>query len=586
MAEVRLSVSASEYIRAKGWQARKSDGDHLAVSPCPKCGDEKFHFRINKTSGLWDCKKCMGNGNLVSLMKDQGDLREYIVDGQNEAKPKAAALPIAKVEEYHQALIASEIGMTYFRNRGFTLETIQRFKLCLKNHPTLGPMVGYPIYARGAWRLIKWRTITGKKTFRREPDGADTPLFNQDVVSADPLFITEGEADAIALIQAGFKNVVGTTNGAGSFLPEWIRLLKPCKRVYLCFDPDAVGKAGAEKVAARIGNHRAYRVELPEGQDVNDFLNHRSVEDFKKLVEDAKPYGRRLCLTAEDVYEMRLTRLQSGEGTEIATGFGIWDRLVGPMRRGNTYVLAGYPGVGKTTLALNIAWSLSRKGIRVWYYCLELSAEEVMEAATEHVLHVSDNTRVPRTLTDQDWAAGYAMIQPSGLRFYEPNTPRSWKEHIEIIGDTARDEGIDVLFVDNFFFLTRVDRNQIEAESVASRELKALSQSLKIPIVILHHLRKPEADDREPEPTAQALRGSGAIQADASDALVLHHPLIPGGESGLRYPVGYLLSGKPRWGRGGRKYVRLLAGRRIYTEATAEEFKEQKREKETAGVGY
>ena len=574
--EIRLSITPPEYILAKGWQAKKSDGDHLAVSPCPKCGDEKFHFRINKASGLWDCKKCSSNGNLVSLLKDQGDLREYLVeDTEGKKKPKIASIPPEKIQEYHDALLASDAGMMYFRNRGFTLETIQAFKLGFKIHPSLGPMVGYPTFADRDWRLIKWRTITGKKTFRREPDGVDTPLFNQNVISKDSLYVCEGEADAIALLQAGFKNVIGTTNGAGSFLAPWVRMLKQCKRVYLCFDPDPVGVTGAEKVAARIGHHKTYKVELPEGLDVNDFLNIRGAEEFNKLIADAKPYGARMCLTAEDVYTMRITRLETGEGNEIVTGFGIWDRLVGPMRRGNTYVLAGYPGVGKTTMALNVAWSLSRKGIKCWYYCLELSAEEVMEAATEHVLSSADSARAARPLSDADWSLGYAMIQPSGLRFYDPKTPRGWQGHLEVIAETAREEGVDVLFIDNFFFLTRVERNQTEAEGVASRELKALSQSLNIPIVILHHLRKPDMDDREPEPNAQAIRGSGAILADASDALVLHHPLISGGEEGLRHPVGFLLSGKPRWGRGGRRYVRLLGGKRIYADSTVAEYKEQ-----------
>lgn len=274
------------------------------------------------------------------------------------------------------------------------------------------------------------------------------------------------------------------------------------------------------------------------------------------------------ALTAEYVWEKMLLRRQKGEQS-IPTGVQWWDEWAGPFRRGNTYVLAGYAGAGKTTLALNLAWSMAKRGVMVWYYCLELSSDEVFEVLGGHVLGRAN-------ITPDDEALAYSIIQPTGFRFFESDKYLPWDKHLELIHDEVRKAEIQFVVIDNLSFLTRVARNTFEVESVASAKIKALSQELDIPILLIHHLRKPESDSAEPEPTAHSMRGSGAILADASDAFILHHPLIEN-EQQSRHQVGYILSGKPRWGMGGKRYVYLNGGARKYGPASAIDYPKQQR---------
>ena len=113
-----------------------------------------------------------------------------------------------------------------------------------------------------------------------------------------------------------------------------------------------------------------------------------------------------------------------------------------------------------------------------------------------------------------------------------------------------------------------------ETEGVVSAKIKSLSQELEIPIITIHHLRKPDGDGIEPEPNGHSIKGSSAIIQDASEAWILHHPLneISEDYTTTRHPVGYLLSTKPRWGKGGIRFVRLEGEKRMYDEAIRSEY--------------
>jgi hypothetical protein len=195
---------------------------------------------------------------------------------------------------------------------------------------------------------------------------------------------------------------------------------------------------------------------------------------------------------------------------------------------------------------------------------VELTADESFEVLGGIVLEKAE-------LTPEDEALVYAQVQASGFRFYEPEKHMPWDEHVNLICDTVHRDEIDVVIIDNFSFITTVSKNSYDTERVAAARLKSLAQELEIPIIVLAHLRKPERDDSEPEPTAHSVLGSGAISQVSSDTFILHHPL-KNDEEQSRHPVGYLLSGKPRWKAGGKRYVRLDGAARKYRPAFKEEY--------------
>lgn len=293
--------------------------------------------------------------------------------------------------------------------------------------------------------------------------------------------------------------------------------------------------------------------------------NLRAVLKLREQVGDAladyQDKTETLSVTAEEAFQIICDEKAAGK-VQIPT-IPIWDDLFGALRPGNLYVIAGYPGVGKTSLALNMAWAIAQHS-PTWFCCLEMEPGEVLSMMAP-IAAPDVSTEDIDTLL----AAAYSIIQPTGMRFSRIPGSRDWKAMFRSIIQTTEREKFKVLFIDNFMYLTRATKDVLAVEGIVSMGLKQEAQRLGIPIVLLHHLRKPQDDGLEPEPGAHAMRGSGALHADASVVAILHHPLTRGeGEIyATRDPIGYIAAGKNRWGGGGKRYIRLDGVRHTYSES-------------------
>lgn len=124
--------------------------------------------------------------------------------------------------------------------------------------------------------------------------GARLELYGWEEVLSRPqaIVICEGEFDRLVLEAQGFKAVTSTA-GARTFRPEWVDAFQEIPEVYVCFDRDEAGEAGARRVADLMPFVKV--VELPEevgeGGDVTDFFVRlgRSPDDFWRLLAEAKP---------------------------------------------------------------------------------------------------------------------------------------------------------------------------------------------------------------------------------------------------------------------------------------------------------
>jgi len=372
-----LSVVNDIYatLRASYAEFREDgQGKNLILKRCPFCKDEKWHFYVSisdevssKTGksklGNYNCFKCPVAG------QDWNELKGTIT-GDNPIAIQRAITPydpnkktiddkLTAINQWVQDLRCDSDALSYIMSRGFSIETIEHFKLGVAEMDisSLGiraKCLTIPHFYNQHLANVKFRTLppTPKK-FVRIP-GCPSILYNWDNVdqTKDYIYVCEGELDAISLWQAGECNVVSITCGAQAVLPEWYDILRAFEKIYLVFDTDPVGQDGARNMAERLGLERCYNVMLPPNiKDMNDFFGKEegTLDEFSAIVLKSEKFTIQNIFTAQNVFD-QIERNMFTTGTTI-TGLELpWNavhRKMGPLTPGDLMYCSGKPGVGK-----------------------------------------------------------------------------------------------------------------------------------------------------------------------------------------------------------------------------------------------
>src|SRR5947207_3137130 len=194
--------------------------------------------------------------------------------------------------EYHRNLPA-HVREYLQQARGISPEIVDRHLLGWN-----GSRITIPIFDRAGqfafFKLAKGRNDQTDGPKMLATPGAHAELYGWERVLANPerIIICEGEFDRLVLESRCFAAVT-STGGALTFRPEWAEALRGVPTLYMCFDNDDAGRAGAERVARLIPHARIVWLpdEVGEGGDVTDFFVRlgRSREEFLRLLEVAQP---------------------------------------------------------------------------------------------------------------------------------------------------------------------------------------------------------------------------------------------------------------------------------------------------------
>lgn len=184
-------------------------------------------------------------------------------------RPKLA-LSLADVERWHANL--GEKRREWWYSRGVMDPAIDQFLLGWD-----GERYTIPHLYRGQVFGVKRRESEVKDYFAGTKyvavKGSRPGLYNAEILRVEnTVIVCEGEIDCILLNQYGFP-AVSSTNGAGTFKPEWTRLFTSVPNIKILYDNDEAGRNGAALVKKHL--RRARVVTLPGG-----------IKDVGELVED------------------------------------------------------------------------------------------------------------------------------------------------------------------------------------------------------------------------------------------------------------------------------------------------------------
>ena len=334
----------------------------------------------------------IGVGTLIDMAKARGYVPSWAkADAPTrQAAPKPAreaAWTQERMDAYIDECAAAAASTDCWAGRGLTQETVAKYHLGYDraaNALTIPDQTG---------RNVKLRRLDtdGKGKYRQHRcDGwrQDTPYLADALESAEPVVVVEGEIDALTLRQLGYNSCALRGAGQGGSA-EYVAANAKAAVVGL-FDADEAGRKGADALAARCLAHGKPCVCRTLDKDANAMLTSGRTEELDATISDAfKELERQEEEEKAREEEEKAAYLATFAGAQaegffaydatcprpIPTGLAHVDRMLGGgFEYGRLHVLAAGSGMGKTTLALQLAASLSAQGHDVLYVALEQSA--------------------------------------------------------------------------------------------------------------------------------------------------------------------------------------------------------------------
>lgn len=205
----------------------------------------------------------------------------------------------------------------------------------------------------------------------------------------------------------------------------------------------------------------------------------------------------------------------------VPTGFDDLDDKTRGLCAANLIIIAGRPGMGKTSLALNMAqYAALEKGLTVGIFSLEMSQQELALRILSSKADVSGTALRSGHLSQKQWNRVIRTAKEVGTApLYIDDSANPTLLEVSSKARRLRAEGaLDLLILDYLQLMQAGGKHENRNLEIAAitRGLKGLSKELNIPVVALSQLsRQPERRGSDRRPQLADLRESGAIEQDA-----------------------------------------------------------------------
>ena len=254
---------------------------------------------------------------------------------------------------------------------------------------------------------------------------------------------------------------------------------------------------------------------------------------------EQKVYAIRRGQSAQDMVPLRqvlpdvLDRLsEMGESENhlpgLSTGLSAVDQKITGLNKSDLILLAGRPGMGKTSLGLNFALNVAKSSKKtVAIFSLEMSREQLATRLLSSEALVESNRLRTGALRETDWEkiAGAATILNRVDIRIDDNPMLSVAD---MNAKCRRLDNLGLVVIDYLQLMTsaggqsRYGENRQQIVSDISRMLKIMAKELNVPVVCLSQLSRANEKREDKRPMLSDLRESGSIEQDADIVLFLY----------------------------------------------------------------
>lgn len=462
-----------------------------------------------------------------------------------------------QLSEYFKQCKEKVSQTDYFKKRGLTDKTIDIFNLGYDPNYTKstgGQVWQAVIIPREDNSFTARNTAQGiNKNDRIRKNGTSQPYNQRALYSGNPIFIVEGEIDALSIIEAGGEAVgLGSTSNVNSF----INLCKdkaPANTLILSLDNDEDGIKTTQKLKESLSELNIFFIEANiagEHKDPNEalikdreaFLNkiNETLNNIKTAEEAEKERQIENYLsqsTAHHIQSFINGIAQSVDTPYIPTGFNNFDSILEGGLYEGLYIIGAISSLGKTTFILQIADQIAQQGQDVLIFSLEMARAELMAKSISRITFELSkdprNAKTTRGITTGKRYPNYndkekELIKTSIKAYGEYakhifinegmgdigalQIREATKKHISITGNKP------IIIIDYLQLIAPYDMRATDKQNTdkAVMELKRISRDYKIPVIGISSFNRQNYN----QPVSmEAFKESGAIEY-SSDVLL------------------------------------------------------------------
>ena len=460
----------------------------------------------------------------------------------------------------------------YWKKRGLTKATVDRFMVgyceAWRNPKTpnapatprlIIPVTKHSYLARDTREAIPEYQEAYKKS---KAKGEERPnwIFNYKCLESatQPIYVVEGEIDAMSIIEAGGEAVA---IGSLAFISSFLDLLKekrPSQPLIISMDneKDADKKAKCEEAAQKIASGCqalgiTCRIENVAGdcKDANEALV-KDYTAFKERVERLKDFEELERLQIEEIQresasnalEGFLSRIEENKRAPFySTGFVGVDHVLDGGLYAGLYIVGAISSLGKTTFCLQVADNAAQMGNDVLIFSLEMSRDELMSKSISRETALADlaenettsHAKTTRKILSGEWMDSRSAIEQS-IVIKAMQRYRKYAKHIYItegmgnVGVEQIREKVQahvkatgkapIVLIDYLQILAPADIRATDKQNTdkAVLELKRLSRDFKIPVIGISSFNR---ENYTAPVNLSSFKESGAIEY-SSDVLI------------------------------------------------------------------
>ena len=273
----------------------------------------------------------------------------------------------------------------------------------------------------------------------------------------------------------------------------------------------------------------------------------RAETELYKVAEEGGAEGRAKSFSdaTKEALEMAERALNSGGHLSgFTTGLESLNTKIGGLHKSDLMIVAGRPGMGKSSLATNIGFACAQRFLRdredgiepaksagapVALFSLEMSADQLATRILAEQSGISsENLRMGRISQQEFRHLARAAAELQSLPLYIDDTPGLTIAALRTRARRLkRQKGIGMVIIDYLQLLQGSGKgsagdNRVQEISEISRGLKQLAKELDVPVMALSQLSRAVEQREDKRPQLSDLRESGSIEQDADIVLFIY----------------------------------------------------------------